>query len=719
MSSSTDIRLLKEGRLSDPHRLLGKHPKGDRLRIVAWRPEATGVRCVSEGHGVAPLEQIDEAGLFEVSLPKEIGRYQLETSYARGTYIGHDPYAFPPTLGDMDLHLIGEGRHTRLHEKLGAHVANYDEVPGVAFAVWAPAARAVHVVGDFNNWDGRLHPMRSMGSSGVWELFLPEIGPGANYKFEIVTPDDRVVLKTDPFAFATEVPPGTASVIHDPGYEFTDQEWMQRRSGAEPHSSPLSIYEIHLGSWRRGPHGEPPSYRETATELADYCSDLGFTHVELLPVSEHPYGGSWGYQVSHYFSPTARFGDPDDFRFFVDTLHARGIGVIVDWVPAHFPKDEWALAKFDGTSLYEHADPLQGEHPDWGTLIFNYGRNEVRNFLISNALYWIESFHLDGLRVDAVASMLYLDYSRKDNEWIPNRLGGRENLEALEFLKELNTVIHSEHPGVLMIAEESTAWPGVSRPVHAGGLGFGFKWNMGWMHDTLRYLSQDPIYRRHHHDELTFSLVYAFNENYVLPLSHDEMVHGKGSLVNKMPGDDWQKLANLRALFGYMWAHPGKQLLFMGGEIAQPSEWNHDASIEWHLLERSEHRGIQRLVADLNFHYAKVPALWEADSSPEGFDWIDANDADNNVFSFYRSDAGRAHQLVCLCNLSPVVREGFRVGMPKAGEFHELLNTDSESYGGSNVGNMGAVTTEPDPWHGLDHSALVTLPPLAVLWLYR
>ena len=623
----------------------------------------------------------------------------------------------PPALGDIDLYLLGEGKHRRLFEKLGAHRMTHNGADGISFAVWAPAAREVRVVGDFNSWDGRANPMQKLGESGVWETFVPDVPDGANYKFEIVDIAGHLVLKTDPYAFATEVPPDTASKVYTPSYKFADDDWMTRRSSADPYAGPMSAYEVHPGSWRHGPDGAPLSYREMGSQLADYCTEMGFTHVEFLPVAEHPFGGSWGYQVSHYFAPSARFGTPDDFKHMIDTLHRAGIGVIIDWVPAHFPRDDFALARFDGTALYEHLDPRQGAHPDWGTLIFNYGRTEVRNFLISNALYWIEEFHIDGLRVDAVASMLYLDYSREEGEWVPNQYGGRENLEAIEFLKELNTVVHGEHPGVLMIAEESTAWPGVSRPLYVGGLGFGFKWNMGWMHDTLDYFTHDPIHRRYHHNQLTFSLMYAYSENFVLPLSHDEVVHGKGSLLNKMSGDPWRKFANLRSLFAYMWAHPGKKLLFMGGELAQYSEWNHDAQLDWAALQDHRHAGVQRLVADLNRIYRDTAALWEVDHEPEGFQWIDANDADNNVISFFRANKTHDEFLVCIANLSPIPRYNFRVGLPAKGAYVEALNTDSESYGGSNVGNLGVVEAEPIPWHGLDHSATVAVPPLAVLWL--
>jgi 1,4-alpha-glucan branching enzyme len=717
--SQQTLRLVA-GESRDPHSVLGRHPDGSGAVVRAWRPDADTVNVIIDGEVAAKLERIHPAGLFEGHVDDNDSDYLLEVTYAGGdSYTIHDAYSFLPTLGDIDLHLVGEGNHHQLWEKLGAHIRSERGIDGVGFAVWAPNARSVRLVGDFNSWDGRLHPMRSLGSSGIWELFLPDVSEGAYYKFEVLTAQGHLILKTDPFAFQTEEPPGNAARVHRSRFEFTDHEWIAKREAADAHSAPMSMYEVHLGSWRRAEDGSALSYREVAPLLADYCAEMGFTHVELLPIAEHPFGGSWGYQVSHYFSPTARFGSPDDFRFLVDTLHKAGVGVIVDWVPAHFPKDEWALARFDGTALYEHADPRKGEHPDWGTLVFNFGRNEVRNFLIANALYWIDEMHVDGLRVDAVASMLYLDYSRKEGEWEPNVFGGRENLEAISLLKELNTVIHGQHPGVLMLAEESTAWPGVSRPVHLGGLGFGFKWNMGWMHDTLSYFAKDPIYRRFHHNQLTFSMMYAWSENFMLPLSHDEVVHGKGSLFGKMPGDEWQKLANLRGLFAYMWAHPGKQLLFMGGEIAQRREWDHDSALEWSLENDPGHAGVQRLVADLNRLYLESPALWERDSSPEGFRWIDANDADNNVFSFYRTGLNPDEHVIFIANLAPVPRSGFRIGVPKKGRYEEILNTDSEIYGGSGVGNLGSVVATDTPWHGLDHSVEVTLPPLGVVWLRR
>jgi 1,4-alpha-glucan branching enzyme len=717
-NARSDVDRLVRGELRDPHSLLGQHPVEGGTIVRAWRPGAETVRVLVDDELAAKLERVHEAGLFEGIVEDPLENYELEVGYAEGqTFVQKDPYAFLPTLGELDLHLAGEGRHERLWQKLGAHPRTIGGVDGVAFAVWAPNARSVRVVGDFNSWDGRLHPMRSLGPSGIWELFVPGVPEKSLYKFEVVAAQGNLMLKTDPFAAATEAPPSNACIVYTSHYEFGDREWLDNRAASDAPRSPISIYELHLGSWRRG-GGDIVTYRDIASELADYCKQMGFTHVELMPLAEHPFTGSWGYQVSNYFAPTARYGSPDDLRYLVDTLHRNNIGVLMDWVPAHFPKDEWALARFDGTALYEHVDPRKGEHPDWGTLVFNFGRNEVRNFLISNALYWIEEFHLDGLRVDAVASMLYLDYSREEGEWVPNEFGGRENLDAIEFLKQLNTVVHGEHPGVLMIAEESTAWPGVTRPVYLGGLGFGFKWNMGWMHDTLLYFSKEPIFRRFHHNQLTFSMMYAFSENFALPLSHDEVVHGKGSLINKMPGDKWQRLANLRSLFAYMWAHPGKKLLFMGGEFAQEREWDHDQSLDWHLLEDAGHDGMRRLIADLNRVYTSNPSLWELDTSPEGFRWIDANDADNNVISFYRVGADGGI-LVCICNLSPVPRTGFRVGLPVAGSYSEVINTDAASYGGNNLGNMGIVEAVPESWHGLDHSALLTLPPLATIWLRR
>jgi 1,4-alpha-glucan branching enzyme len=704
---------------ADPHRILGAHEADGGVVVRAYRPEAKTVRVQPAG---VEAELKDPAGLWEALLPKATLplEYELEVEYPDGnTFTVRDPYSFLPTLGELDLHLVLEGRHEELYERLGAHVREIDGVAGTAFAVWAPNARSISIVGDFNSWDGRLHPMRSLGSSGIWELFIPGVGDGQKYKYEIRTQDGRLRIKADPVAFATEVPPANASVVHDYHHAWQDDEWLERRAHKDWLREPISIYEVHLGSWRRNPleDNRALSYLELADELSEYVTDLGFTHVELLPVMEHPFSGSWGYQVTGYFAPTSRFGSPDDFRCFVDRLHRNGVGVILDWVPAHFPRDDWALAQFDGTALYEHSDPRRGAHPDWGTLIFNLSRNEVRNFLLANALYWLREQHGDALRVDAVASMLYLDYSRKEGEWVPNEFGGRENLEAVDFLKLTNATVYGREPGTFTAAEESTAWPGVSRPTYLGGLGFGFKWNMGWMHDTLLYFQKDPVYRRFHHHTLTFSLMYAFSENFVLPLSHDEVVHGKRSLLDKMPGDRWQKFANLRSLYAYMWAHPGKKLLFMGGELGEWEEWNYDGSLHWNLLEYAEHQGVQSLIRDLNREYRSQPALYEVDFDPRGFRWLEANDAANNVLAFARVDEEGERPVVCVLNLSPVPRSEYRVGMPKCCRWREVVNTDSRYYGGSGIGNLGGVEAEPVPWHDQPFSAELTLPPLAAVWL--
>ncbi len=628
------------------------------------------------------------------------------------------PISFSPALGEIDLHLFGEGRHERIYEKLGGHVMTNDGVPGVSFAVWAPSAERVSVVGNFNSWNGVQNPMRRLGNSGVWEVFVPNLKPGELYKYEIKTPGLPLFLKADPYAAFAEEPPATSSIVFESTYKFRDAKWMKKRAAREHFRQPLSVYEVHFGSWRR--HVEdgnrPFTYREMAEPLADYVEEAGFTHVEFLPLKEHPYGPSWGYQVSNYYAPSARYGDPDDLRYLIDYLHQRGIGVIMDWVPAHFPKDAFALARYDGTALYEHLDPRKGEHPDWGTYIFNYGRNEVRNFLMANALYWFKEFHIDGLRVDAVASMLYLDYSRNEGEWEPNQYGGRENLEALSFLQELNQTTHRECPGTIMIAEESTAWPMVSHPVYAGGLGFDFKWNMGWMHDTLKYFQTDPLFRKGNHNALTFGLIYAWSENFILPLSHDEVVHMKGSLLNKMPGEEWQKVANLRALLAYMWAHPGKKMLFMGGEFGQWREWNEEESLDWHLLAKPIHKGVQTLLGQLNKLYLKRPALWENDGEPAGFQWIDADNASDNVVSFVRRSQSPSREIICVGNFSPLVRENYRLALPRAGKYNQLLNTDDEKYCGGGFGVVKTITAEEVGANGFDYSAVVTLPPLATMW---
>jgi 1,4-alpha-glucan branching enzyme len=631
--------------------------------------------------------------------------------------LSESPNEFSPTLGEMDLHLFGEGKHERIYEKLGAHATTHQGKRGVAFAVWAPNAKSVSVVGDFNGWDSGKNPMRSLGGSGIWELFIPRLKEGALYKYAIRTRRGEI-FKADPYACLMQVPPDTSSIVYKSRYKFQDRTWITKRNKRQAWREPLSIYEVHLGSWRRMTEegNRPLTYREIAPLLADYVLQNGFTHVEFLPLKEHPYGPSWGYQISAYYAPSARYGTPDDFRFLVDQLHQAGIGVIMDWVPAHFPKDAFALARFDGTALYEHEDPRKGEHPDWGTYIFNYGRNEVRNFLIANALYWLREFHLDGLRVDAVASMLYLDYSRKEGEWVPNEFGGRENLEAISLLKELNEVTHRECPGTLMIAEESTAWPAVSHPVYAGGLGFDFKWNMGWMHDTLKYFQTDPLFRGGNHNALTFGLLYAWSENFILPFSHDEVVHMKGSLVNKMPGDEWQKFANLRALYGYMWAHPGKKLLFMGGEFGQWREWNETESLDWHLLETPIHQGVLTLIRDLNQLYQKHHALSEADSDAAGFSWIEVDNAAENVVAFRRIAPSTGKEIICVGNFSPVVRENHRIGLPRKGSYKQILNTDNEKYCGGGFGVVRSIKAEKIPSHGLDYSVAITLPPLATMW---
>ena len=727
--TAEQVGLLRSGRSQDPHSILGLHRRGEAGMALVWRPGVAGLRGVV-GEEVFPFRQLEEDPEFQLatltprqmSAAEELARsgmppFLLEQESAGQTEsVPADPYSLSPTLGPQDLHLLAEGTDRYLYRHLGANFRTHQGVPGTAFAVWAPNALGVRLVGPFCGWDSPTLPMRNLGAAGIWEIFVPGVEAGTLYKFWILRADGSWVYKADPVGRRMEVPPRTASVVAAPLVP-AGPEWRLARDAGEPLSSPISVYEVHLNSWRRREDGSPLTYRELGEELGAYARELGFTHVELMPVAEHPYGGSWGYQVSGYYAPTARFGSPQDFLDMVNSLHQAGVGVILDWVPAHFPRDDFALNRFDGTALYEHQDPRLGVHPDWGTAIFNFGRREVRNFLVANALYWLDEFDVDGLRVDAVASMLYLDYSRKPGEWVPNRFGGRENLDAVEFLREVNVAVYGEHPGALMIAEESTAWPGVSRPVYTGGLGFGLKWNLGWMHDTLDYFSRDPIHRRYHHNALTFSLMYAFSENFLLPLSHDEVVHGKGSLLSRMPGDDWRKFANLRALYGYMWAHPGKQLLFMGSEFGQRREWDSDSSLDWQLLDRPEHLGVQRLVRDLNRIYRAQPSLHELDFDQRGFRWIDGSNADANVIGFARFAEDPGRHLVCLCNLSPVPRFGYRVGLPTPGPYREVLNTDSRHYGGSDVGNLGVVESGPTPWHGLPNSATVTLPPLATVWL--
>ena len=720
--SRDDVRRLLSLTHRDPHSILGVHLTNGGAIVRAYRPEATEVFLRLDDGERREMIMRPEPGLFEIAVPErgpEIFRHRLEVLYPGNRSITvRQPYSFPPTLGDLDLYLWAEQKHERIWKKMGAHVCEVSGVSGSSFALWAPNAAGISVVGDFNGWDGRLHMMRMLGGSGVWELFIPDLGPGTCYKYEIRTNDGGFLLKSDPFATATECPPATASRIYQSSYAFNDDAWIAERSKRDTLRSPMSIYEVHLGSWRRVPEEQNRSltYRELANHLGDYVAELGFTHVEFLPVMEHPFTGSWGYETTGYFAPTARYGSPDDFRYLVDRLHQRGIGVILDWVPAHFPTDAFSLGRFDGTALYEHADARQGYHPEWNTYIFNFGRDEVRSFLLGSAQYWLDEFHADGLRVDAVSSMLYLDYGRKAGDWIPNEHGGNENLAAISFMHELNRQVYARFPGTATIAEESTSWPGVSRPVYVGGLGFGFKWDMGWMHDTLDYFSKDPVYRRYHHHDLTFGYIYAWFENFVLPLSHDEVVYGKRSLIDKMPGDRWRKFANLRALLGYMWARSGKKILFMGGEFGQWNEWSHDRSLDWHLLADRDHRGVQTLVRDLNNIYRREPALWEADHDASGFRWIDANDGDENIIAFMRNAPSAGRQLVCVCNFAPVVRKGYRIGVPVPGVYREVLNTDSAVYGGSNQGNAGAGYAEQSPSHGLPCSMSITLPPLAVVW---
>jgi 1,4-alpha-glucan branching enzyme len=727
--SHAEIDAVVGGTHHDPHSVLGAHPTPAGTVVRALRPLAASVAVVLPDGRRFPMRHVHQ-GVFAVTLPaSQVPDYRLAVAYPApdggGTAtlpetISDDPYRHLPTLGEVDLHLIREGRHEQLWQVLGAHVS--EKSGGTAFAVWAPNARGVRVIGDFNHWDGRPHPMRSLGASGVWELFVPGVSPGTRYKYDICGPDGSWHRKADPMAALAERPPATASVVFESHYEWGDQEWMTARARRDPLSQPMSVYEVHIGSWCPG-----LSYTELADQLAAYVTGLGFTHVQFLPVAEHPFGGSWGYQVTSYYAPSARFGTPDEFRYLVDRLHQAGLGVILDWVPAHFPRDDWALARFDGTPLYEPADPRRAGHPDWGTLIFDYGRPEVRNFLVANAIYWLEEFHADGLRVDAVASMLYLDYSRGEGEWSPNALGGRENLDAVSFLREVNATCYKRLPGIMMIAEESTAWPGVTRPVHLGGLGFGLKWNLGWMHDTLSYLSKDPVFRHYHQNEITFSMIYAFSENFVLPLSHDEVVHGKGSLLSKMPGDEWKRFAGLRALLAYQWAHPGKQLLFMGSEFGQAAEWSEQTGVDWQALQDSRpdtplHRGVQELVRDLNQAYLDHPALWRRDFTPDGFRWIDASDTGGNVLAFLRfagdgATGPRARPVACMVNFSGDPHLDYRIGLPSAGRWREVINTDAAVYGGSGVGNLGAVEATDEPSHGQPASVALTLPPLGVLLL--
>ncbi|MCS7155246.1 MAG: 1,4-alpha-glucan branching protein GlgB [Bacteroidota bacterium] len=716
------IEALFEARHGDPFAILGPQRDESGWVVRAFWPSARRMWLLTGSGELIEPAYVPAPGCFLFRWPgpdrPRAQEYTLRIAEQTGPiWETYDPYAFGPVLGELDRYLLAEGRHWRLYERLGAHCLEHEGVRGVHFAVWAPNAERVSVVGDWNAWDGRRHVMRLHPGCGVWEIFIPGLGPGARYKYEIRTRSGEILLKADPVAFYAEQRPATASIVYAPSYTWSDEAWMRRRAQGHRFDEPLLIYEVHLGSWRRVPEEGDRwlSYRELAEWLIPYAVEMGFTHLELLPIMEHPLDTSWGYQVTGYFAPTSRYGEPDELRYLIDCCHQAGLGVILDWVPAHFPTDAHGLYRFDGTHLYEHADPRQGYHPDWHTAIFNYGRYEVRNFLIANALFWAEAYHIDGLRVDAVASMLYLDYSRREGEWVPNSYGGRENLEAIAFLRELSEVLHAQHPGVILIAEESTAWPMVSRPTYVGGLGFDYKWNMGWMHDTRRYFSRDPVYRKYHQHELTFSMLYAFSEQYVLPFSHDEVVHGKGSLVGRMPGDRWQRFANMRAMLAYQYAHPGKKLLFMGQEFAQEREWDYRRSLDWHLLEDPLHRGVQRLVRDLNRLLRQEPALHAVDFDWSGFEWVDFHDADQSVLAFLRR-AGSEHILVVL-NLTPVPRYDYRVGVPIPGFYRELLNTDSAYYGGTNMGNLGGLWAEPVPYHGRPHSLRLLLPPLAALFL--
>ncbi|MDA7978254.1 MAG: 1,4-alpha-glucan branching protein GlgB [Pirellulales bacterium] len=770
-----DLTRLVQGRHENPAAILGPHPvsvKGQvALSVTAYDPTATRMWLTSERIDVdavsnknptgrelwetvdranrnrdslgectrvqmLPMRRIHPAGVFESvhlsgqqmsnSTPDKLGRtvrgnstprYRLVSEDANGhRREHHDPYAFPPLLTDFDLHLLGEGQHWESYLRLGAHVREIDGVHGVNFATWAPNAESVSVIGDFNGWDRRRHPLRKHIPSGFWELFVPGLDAGALYKFSLRTSVGENLEKSDPYGFAAELPPRTASVVADLNqYTWNDEYWLAEREARQALDKPISVYEVHLGSWRRDEHGQWLSYRELAHQLVEYVTRLRFTHIELLPVCEHPFSGSWGYQTVGYFAPTSRHGSPEDFKYLVDHCHQHGIGVILDWTPAHFPRDAHGLAQFDGTCLYEHADPRQAEHKDWGTLIFNYSRHEVRNFLIANALFWIDQYHIDGLRVDAVASMLYLDYSREDGDWVPNELGGRENLAAIEFLKMFNEQLHTRHPGVLTIAEESTAWPGVSRPTYLGGLGFSLKWNMGWMNDTLEYFQHEPVHRKFHHNQLTFSLIYAFHENFVLPFSHDEVVHGKASLLSKMPGDRWQQFANLRLLLSYMWTHPGKKLLFQGGEFGQWDEWNYDQSLDWHLLQWDSHQGLQQMVADLNRLLVTEPALHKHDLDDSGFEWIDCNSSEDSTLTYLRQTGDGQEALAVCLNLTPVPREDYQLGLPRAGWYQEVFNSDAGLYGGSNLGNSGGAEAIGKPHHGRPASMSITLPPLSVV----
>ena len=716
--SSDLLWRIASGSHHDPHSVLGAHPHEKGWVIRTLKPLARSVSIELGAGELVELEHLEHGIWQGYVAAKKTPDYRVIAKFENeGTtheWRVDDPYRHLPTLGELDLHLIGEGRHEELWRALGSHLTSVKgalgESYGVRFAVWAPNAQAVRVTGDFNHWNGTAHAMRVMGSTGVWELFIPGIEAGTKYKYEILTKAGHWISKIDPLARFAETPPSTASVVVESSYKWKDSAWLKARAKRDAMKSPMSIYELHAGSWRKD-----LNYRSLADELIPYVQELGFTHVEFMPIAEHPYAPSWGYQVTGYYAPTSRFGTPDDFKYLIDRLHAAGIGVILDWVPAHFPKDEWALARYDGEALYEHADPRRGEHPDWGTMIFDFGRTEVKNFLVANALYWLEEFHIDGLRVDAVASMLYLDYSREGGNWLPNEFGGRENLDAIKFMQEVNATAYRRNPGIMMIAEESTSWGGVSAPTDGGGLGYGFKWNMGWMNDTLEYIQKDPAYRRYHHGELTFSMLYAYDEKFILPISHDEVVHGKGSLLNKMPGDRWQQLANVRAYLTYMWSHPGKQLLFMGSEFGQQSEWSQEHGLEWWVLDQPMHQGLKSLVATLNRLYVENPALWQLDHFHQGFVWIDGGNADANILTFLRYDES-GNPLAVVINFAGHPHHNFKLGLPIAGEWDEILNSDAAEFGGSGVGNFGKIHANGDGTHGQPHSATISVPPLGAIW---
>jgi 1,4-alpha-glucan branching enzyme len=725
VTQSEEIKKVIYTEHNDPFSVLGLHKVSlngtDAFVIRSYMPNADNLYVLDEKNNSYKMNKVYNEGLFEVFIrdKTDFFKYKLQvTDKVKNTFVIHDPYSFPKIISDYDLHLFNEGNHHKAYNILGAHAMSVNNIAGIRFSVWAPCAKRVSVVGNFNQWDGRRHQMKVLGSSGVWEIFIPELKQGELYKYEIKTPNDEIYIKSDPYAFFSEKKPDTASVVFSlDGYKWKDKEWIDERDSSISHEKPMSIYEVHLGSWARDENNKSLTYRELADKLVKYVTKMNYTHIELMPIAEHPFDGSWGYQLTGYYSVTSRYGSPEDFMYFVDQCHQNNIGIILDWVPAHFPKDGHGLARFDGTALYEHFDKRQGEHPDWGTHIFNFSRCEVRNFLISNALFWFEKYHIDGLRVDAVASMLYLDYAKKEGEWVPNEWGGKENVDAINFMRQLNETVYKYYAGIMMVAEESTSWAMVSKPTYSGGLGFAYKWNMGWMNDFLRYISLDPIYKRYHQDDLTFSMVYAFSENFILVLSHDEVVHGKCSMISKMPGDYWQKFANLRACYGYMYGHPGKKLLFMGSEFGQFIEWDYQRSLDWHLLDYDMHKKMQLYVKDLNKLYKSHPAMYEIDFHHDGFEWIDCKDCDNSIFSFIRKGKDWRDMLIFVTNFTPIVHEHYRIGAPVDTFYEEILNSDSDIYGGSNVGNLGGVHAEKIPMHEKPYSIGIRIPPCATIVL--